>query len=87
MSGPRYSPGTVVLTYDEQLILSLLLDGPLDDRDRISERVLINSGFARRIDPGRMEITSAGVDKLGELAKARGEPDDIFNGDHGFGGC
>lgn len=73
------------LTYEEELTLALLLDGPRPDHDRIPDRVLVNSGFAKRIDVGQIEITAAGVDKLGELAKARGEPDDIFNGDHGFG--
>jgi len=72
------------LTYNEQLVLALLLDGPRDDYDGIPERVLVNRGFAHRIDPGKIEITAAGVDELGRLADARGEPDDLYNGDHGF---
>ena len=72
------------LTYEEQLLLANLLDGAQEDRDCTPHRVLVNRGLARRVDIGQIEITAAGVDKLGAMAKARGEPDDIFNGDHGF---
>jgi hypothetical protein len=75
---------TTELTREEEMLLALLLDGPRPDRDRASERVLVNSGFAKRIDIGQIEITAAGIDKLGALAMARGEAVDIFNGDHGF---
>ncbi|WP_315792259.1 MULTISPECIES: hypothetical protein [unclassified Bradyrhizobium] len=48
------------LTYEETLILARLAHSPLDDRDGVPERVLINSGYAERIDPGKMKITAAG---------------------------
>jgi hypothetical protein len=48
------------LTYAENLLLHSLLDGPKADRDGIPDRVLVNVGLARRIDPGLIEITKAG---------------------------
>ena len=72
------------LTFAEQLLLARLLDGPRDDHNTVECRVLINNGFAQRVGTGMMEITAAGVDELGKMAHARGEADDIFNGDHGF---
>lgn len=80
------------LTYAEELELALLLDGEREDRDTIAQRVLVNRGFAERCsaESGHtmIRITAAGVDKLGEQAKARcaaSPPDDVFNGNHGFG--
>jgi hypothetical protein len=74
----------MTLTYEEQLLLAELLDGPKPDRNGKPERMLVGLGFARRIDIGQIEITAAGVNRLGMLAEARGEADDLFNGDHGF---
>jgi hypothetical protein len=73
-----------VLTYEEELLLANLLDGPQEDRDCTPHRVLVNTGLARRVDIGQIEITAAGIDKLGALAKARDDSDDVHNGDHGF---
>lgn len=72
------------LTYEEELLLANLLDGPMEDRDCTPHRILVNKGYARRIDIGKIEITTAGLDKLAAAAKARGEPDDIYSGNHGF---
>ncbi|WP_027578461.1 hypothetical protein [Bradyrhizobium sp. Ai1a-2] len=48
------------LTSEEQMLLNELMKGPRTDHDRIPERVLVNTGMARRVDPGMIEITNAG---------------------------
>ncbi|MCW2195061.1 hypothetical protein AB7M45_007834 [Bradyrhizobium elkanii] len=47
-------------TSEEMHLLKQLQNGPQRDRDRIPERVLVNSGMARRADSGMIEITNAG---------------------------
>lgn len=43
------------LTYEEILLLKRLTEeGPQDDRDRIAERVLVNSGLAERFGVGQI---------------------------------
>jgi hypothetical protein len=65
------------LTYEENLLLDRLVEGPQPDRDCIPERVLVSTGMARRIDPGMLEITNAGrtwrglPDLSSELRSAR----------------
>lgn len=49
------------LTYEEKLLLTRLKEGPRPDRDGIPERVLVNTGLARRIDVGQIEITDGGA--------------------------
>lgn len=48
------------LTNEEKILLRLLAEGQRDDRDSIPERVLVNTGLARRVGIGRIEITEAG---------------------------
>lgn len=48
------------LTYEEMLLLRSLRDGAKPDHDRTPDRVLVNGGFARRVDPGMIEITERG---------------------------
>jgi hypothetical protein len=53
-------PDRVKLTFEERLVLRSLGMGSMSDHDRISERVLINSGLAERCGIGEMQITPAG---------------------------
>jgi len=49
------------LTSEEMMLLRRLDTVPtLADRDCIPERVLINTGLAKRVTPGEMHITDAG---------------------------
>ncbi|MHC2251010.1 hypothetical protein ACVILK_000702 [Bradyrhizobium embrapense] len=52
-----------------------MAQGRQTDRDCIPDRVLVNRGLARRVDPGEIEITPAGRDEL-----ARIDPDAAFSG-------
>lgn len=75
---------TTEYTSDELFLLNRLLLGPQRDYDTIPDRVLVNTGMARRVDPGMIEITDAGrtwrklPDAADELQTARR---DIMNFD------
>ena len=70
-------PQNFEYTSEERMLLTHLAQGQQIDHDRIPERVLVNTGMARRVDPGMIEITNAGrswlrlPDITEELQRAR----------------
>ncbi|MGY3482259.1 hypothetical protein ACVW1C_000142 [Bradyrhizobium sp. USDA 4011] len=68
-------PDRFEYTSEERMLLAHLAQGQQTDRDCTPERVLVNRALARRVDPGMIEITTAGRDEL-----ARINPGAAFSG-------
>lgn len=51
---------TKELVFEEKHLLQRLAEGAVRDDDTTAERLVVNCGLARRIDPGMLEITAQG---------------------------
>jgi hypothetical protein len=59
------------LTHEENLTMEWLASGPIEDRDCIPERVLVNLGYAKRVDTGMLEITATGHSYIDKFSREK----------------